>query len=215
MSTSETSTKQNVGKYVPVSQNNKSKSGKILIAVTGVGLSIICYSFVAPALRKHCLPYVPATTKQIKNVLSAISTSNSANKLLDIGSGDGRIVIAAAKTHSIEAHGVELNPWLVYYSRFSAMRTGVYANTKFFRKDLWKFDISNYNNIVIFGVEQMMQDLEQKITQEAQLNATIITCRFPFPNLVPISTIDDGIDSLWIYRKSFDYKNTNMKINPV
>lgn len=78
------------------------------------------------------------------------------NRLLDIGSGDGRIVIAAAKAHRMEAHGVELNPWLVYYSRLAALSGGVFGQTRFFRKDLWKFDISGYNNIVIFGVEQMV-----------------------------------------------------------
>ncbi|XP_053690847.1 ATP synthase subunit C lysine N-methyltransferase [Sabethes cyaneus] len=204
MSTSEIRPIQKTDNLVPITTNNKSISGKILIAVTGgfgIGLSIICYPFLAPALRKHCLPYVPATTKQIGNVLSAINTSNKADKLLDIGSGDGRIVIAAAKARGIEAHGVELNPWLVLYSRISAVRTGVYANTRFYRKDLWKFDISKYNNIVIFGVEEMMQDLEQKVAQEAQSNATIIACRFPFPSLIPVKTLEDGIDSVWIYRR--------------
>ncbi|XP_065076973.1 ATP synthase subunit C lysine N-methyltransferase [Ochlerotatus camptorhynchus] len=184
----------------------KSLSGKILIGVTGgiaVGLSIVCYPFVAPALRKHCLPYVPATTKQIENVLSSVGRAQTggSNKLLDIGSGDGRIVIAAAKRLQVEAHGVELNPWLVYYSRLAALKDGAFGRTKFFRKDLWKYDISGYNNIVIFGVEQMMADLEQKIKAEAKPESTIIACRFPFPTLQPTKTIEDGIDSVWVYRK--------------
>lgn len=186
------------------SSSTKSVSGKILIGVTGgvaVGLSILCYPFVAPALRKHCLPFVPATAKQIENVLSAISKQHSDHgaKLLDIGSGDGRIVIAAARSHQIVAHGVELNPWLVHYSRLAALRGGVFGRTKFFRKDLWKYDISGYDNIVIFGVEQMMAELEEKIRNEAQPNATIIACRFPFPTLHPVKTVDDGIDSVWVY----------------
>lgn len=72
-----------------------STGGKLLIGVTGgvgLGLSIVCASFVAPAFRKFCLPYVPATTEQIQNVLSFIP-KNATGKLLDIGSGDGRIVV--------------------------------------------------------------------------------------------------------------------------
>ncbi|XP_058813853.1 ATP synthase subunit C lysine N-methyltransferase [Topomyia yanbarensis] len=182
----------------------RSISGKILIALTGgigVGLSIVCYPFVAPALRKHCLPYVPATTKQIENVLLSVRAASGGSKLLDIGSGDGRIVIAAAKAHRIEAHGVELNPWLICYSRLSALRGGVFDRTKFFRRDLWKFNIAHYDNIVIFGVEQMMSDLEQKITAEAQPDSTIIACRFPFPSLQPVRIIESGIDTVWVYKK--------------
>lgn len=75
--------------------------GKILVGACGcaaVGLSIICFPFISPALRKITLPFVPATENQIKNILSVLP-KNKANKnrLLDIGSGDGRIVIAAAK----------------------------------------------------------------------------------------------------------------------
>ncbi|XP_058467762.1 ATP synthase subunit C lysine N-methyltransferase [Malaya genurostris] len=178
-------------------------SGKILIALTGgaaLGLSIICYPFVAPALRKHCLPYVPATTKQIQNALSSVRVVGAQSKLLDIGSGDGRIVIAAAKALNIESHGVELNYWLILYSRLAAFREGVFRRTKFFRNDLWKFNISRYDNIVVFGVEQMMSDLELKIQTEAQPDSTIIACRFPFPTLKPVNIINDGIDTVWVYK---------------
>lgn len=100
---------------------------------------------------------MPATAKQIDNVLTSVRRAGASDKLLDIGSGDGRIVIAAAKRLQLEAHGVELNPWLVYYSRLAALKGGVFGQTKFYRKDLWKYDISGYNNIVIFGVEQMVR----------------------------------------------------------
>lgn len=77
------------------SKSSMSIGGKVLIAATGgvgLGLSIVCASFVAPAFRRICLPYVPATTEQIQNVLSFLP-KNTGGKLLDIGSGDGRIVV--------------------------------------------------------------------------------------------------------------------------
>lgn len=56
-----------------------------------MGLSILCAPFVSPALRKHCLPYIPATEEQVKNIFKALS--NRSGTLIDLGSGDGRIVI--------------------------------------------------------------------------------------------------------------------------
>ena len=61
--------------------------------------------------------------------------------MLDIGSGDGRLVVEAARM-GFRATGVELNRWLVYYSRLSAWRAGVRSNTNFLRHDLWKHDMS-------------------------------------------------------------------------
>uniref|UniRef100_T1GR97 Methyltransferase domain-containing protein n=1 Tax=Megaselia scalaris TaxID=36166 RepID=T1GR97_MEGSC len=153
----ETSNTQSVS---PASQKKLSKTATTLIALTGgigIGLTVVCASFVAPAFRKYCLPYVPATDQQIKNVLSVIP-KNIQGKLLDIGSGDGRI-----------------------------------------------FDIKSYDYIVIFGVEQMMNDLEHKLIAEAKGNSKVIACRFPLPNSEPIKVIGDGVDTVWLY----DLENSN------
>lgn len=66
------------------------------------------------------------------------------------------IIITAAAKNGLIADGVELNTWLVQYSRLSAIYHGVYKRIKFYQRDLWKFDVSPYQYIVIFGVEQMV-----------------------------------------------------------
>ncbi|KAF2882828.1 hypothetical protein ILUMI_23340 [Ignelater luminosus] len=186
-------------------QNNSLKlstAGKLLIGVTGavgVAITIVSIPFVSPALRKHCLPYVPATNVQIRNILKALN--NRRGKLVDLGSGDGRIVLETAK-HNFESHGVELNPWLVAYSRISTFHKGLSSKTKFFRTDLWKFSLTPYDNVVIFGVEQMMNDLEKKILVECKDDCNIIACRFPLPTLQPQSIIGHGIDTVWVYNIS-------------
>ncbi|XP_050300131.1 ATP synthase subunit C lysine N-methyltransferase [Anthonomus grandis grandis] len=174
-------------------------TGKILVGFTGgvaFGLTVICTPFVTPALRKFCLPYVPATTEQLSNIFQALKGRQGT--LLDLGSGDGRIVIEAAK-NKFKSDGVELNPWLVLYSKFNAFKSGQTRLTQFYRKDLWKYNVGKYDNIVIFGVEQMMADLEKKFIKECKPECNVIACRFPLPNLTPIKTIGHGIDTVWIY----------------
>lgn len=66
-----------------------------LLVTAGVGgtlvaLYAVATPFVTPALRKVCLPFVPATSAQIQNVLKMLE--NRSGSLVDIGSGDGRIV---------------------------------------------------------------------------------------------------------------------------
>lgn len=123
---------------------------------------------------------MPATSTQVENVVHLLKHAKHGEKLLDIGSGDGRIVIGnlkkivsfvndhqhiphlificfvAAAKRGLKSHGVELNTWLVQYSRLASLYHNVYGQTRFFRKDLWKFDVSTYRYIVIFGVEQMV-----------------------------------------------------------
>lgn len=79
------------------------------------------------------------------------------------------------------------------------LKTKTAKPTKFFKRDLWKFDIKPYDYIVIFGVEQMMNDLEHKLIAESKGNSKIIACRFPLPNSEPVKVIGDGVDMVWLY----------------
>ena len=64
-------------------------------------------------------------------------------------------VLEAAR-RGYRAHGIELNLWLVLYSRVKARTLGLSGAASFARQDLWKSDLSKYDNVVIFGVEQMV-----------------------------------------------------------
>lgn len=177
----------------------KKRLGIIATCVVGgslVALYAVTGPFVAPALRKVCLPFVPATGTQLENVFSVLK--GRSGSLVDIGSGDGRIVIAAAK-RGFKAVGFELNPWLVWYSRYKAWREGVHHTTSFYISDLWKVSFSEYTNVVIFGVPQMMEQLEVKLQTELQSSAKVVACRFPFPTWTPNDVAGEGIDTVWVY----------------
>ncbi len=61
-----------------------------LITGTGIGLFSISIPFVLPALRRYCLPYVPATPIQIEKIIHQLKGRQG--KVVDLGSGDGRVV---------------------------------------------------------------------------------------------------------------------------
>lgn len=69
------------------------KAGKVILGITGasaVAFFAVSTPFLLPALRKVCLPYVPATHQQVKNIFTALK--GQTGKLIDLGSGDGRLV---------------------------------------------------------------------------------------------------------------------------
>uniref|UniRef100_A0A8C9J2Z4 ATP synthase subunit C lysine N-methyltransferase n=1 Tax=Panthera tigris altaica TaxID=74533 RepID=A0A8C9J2Z4_PANTA len=160
----------------------KSSWGFFLTGIVGgalVAVYAVATPFLTPALRKICLPFVPATTKQIANVVKMLHCRRGS--LVDIGSGDGRVVIAAAK-EGFTAVGYELNPWLVWYSRYRAWREGVQDSAKFYISDLWK-----------------MPQLEEKLELELKDDARVIACRFPFPRWTPDHVTGEGVDTVWAY----------------
>uniref|UniRef100_A0A8C0N088 ATP synthase c subunit lysine N-methyltransferase n=2 Tax=Canis lupus familiaris TaxID=9615 RepID=A0A8C0N088_CANLF len=160
----------------------KSSWGVLITGIVGgtlVAVYAVATPFLTPALRKICLPFVPATTKQIANVVKMLHCRRGS--LVDIGSGDGRIVIAAAK-EGFTAVGYELNPWLVWYSRYRAWREGVQDSAKFYISDLWK-----------------MLRLKEKLALELEDDARVIACRFPFPGWTPDHVTGEGVDTVWAY----------------
>ena len=180
----------------------RSKLALLGLTVTGglaFGLTVVSASFVTPAFRRICLPYVPATNKQVENVLK-LCKNNGASKLVDLGSGDGRIVFAAARCGYL-ATGYELNLWLVFYSKLYSRLFGLHHSAIFKRQDLWKADLKSFDNIIIFGVADMMNELSKKLEIEMNSNAHVIACRFPVQRWVPVEEIKDGIDSAWLYTK--------------
>lgn len=81
----------------PPKKTSTSIFGKVVLGVTGavaIGLVAITTPFLTPALRKICLPYVPATEQQIINVLKMCRPlqGRTGQSLVDLGSGDGRVV---------------------------------------------------------------------------------------------------------------------------
>lgn len=62
----------------------------ILLGGIATAISVICIPFLSPAFRKICLPYIPATNQQVRNIIQALN--GRTGSLIDLGSGDGRIV---------------------------------------------------------------------------------------------------------------------------
>ena len=191
-------------------QNEKSKFGLALlgtVAASAVALVAITTPFVVPAFRKVCLPYVPATPKQINNILSALPNKHSVVKVAEIGSGDGRVAIEIAKNTRSKVVGLELNPWLVWYSRYKSFSQGVNRKTcSFLIADLWKINYSSYDRVVVFAVQEMMKDLQTKLVKEMKPGSEIVACRFNLPDLEPKVVIGEGIDTVWVYEVK-DSKN--------
>eukprot|EP00055_Hartaetosiga_balthica_P006808 m.22244 g.22244 ORF g.22244 m.22244 type:complete len:226 (-) comp5439_c0_seq1:679-1356(-) len=162
----------------------------------GIGL---LWPFLQPALRKSA-PFIPTTPFHITKVAELVK-GNGCKRFADLGSGDGRIVINVAKHAEVEmAVGVEMNPWLVLYSRIAAFKGGVGSHTKFKNEDVWKTDCREFDSIVVFGVSEMMDGLYSKLNRELLPGSLIMSCQFPFKGASAWKTFEKGNLKLWVYR---------------
>jgi len=82
--------------------------------------------------------------------------------LIDLGSGDGRIVISAAK-RGVKGHGIEYNPDMVELSKRNAAEEGVSDKAKFLEADLFESDLSQATVITMFLLQELNMELRPKI----------------------------------------------------
>ncbi|OGM26107.1 hypothetical protein A3D00_01815 [Candidatus Woesebacteria bacterium RIFCSPHIGHO2_02_FULL_38_9] len=141
-------------------------------------------------------PFVPIPTGKIEEILK-LSKSKPAEKVVDLGSGDGRVVIAFARK-GIIAHGYETNPILVIWSKFRIQQLGLSGKAYIHWKSLWKADLSEFSLITVFGISTIMYKLKQKILKEAKAGTRIISYSYKFPNWKEVKS-ESG---LYLYKKS-------------
>lgn len=160
-----------------------------LISLT-VFFCLILYALIFGA------PFAPLADNRIKSMLQLLKPKTG-DKFVDLGSGDGRIVIAFAKL-GIESHGYEINPVLVAISRLKIRRLNLQHKAFIHFKDFWMEDLSKFNLVALYGIAHMMGRLEKKLLKELKPGSKIVANYFKFPHLVPVKKENN----VWFYRIS-------------
>ncbi|MFA5813833.1 MAG: class I SAM-dependent methyltransferase [Patescibacteria group bacterium] len=111
----------------------------------------------------------------------ALAKVKTGDKMVDLGSGDGRIVIAFAR-EGLEAHGYDNNPILVWLSRRKIKRAGLQDRAFIHFQSFWRADLSRFSIVTLFGMSHIMSGLEKKLKKELPLGARVLSNAFRFPN---------------------------------
>jgi len=128
--------------------------------------------------------YLPIDDKGLKQAILFLEV-RPGKKYVDLGSGDGRTLIAIAKAGG-EAHGFEFNPVMVLLSRWNIRRAGLDGKAFIHFRSFWRADISQYSGVIVFGIPHIMRRLEKKLTKELPPGTPIASHVFKFPTLKEI-----------------------------
>jgi len=139
-------------------------------------------------------PFLPSSNREIKRILS-IYDFDKKDRVVDLGSGDGRILIKLAKL-GINSVGYEINPILTAYSKASIKILGYSNQAIVIQKNYLKADFSKHNVFIIYGINKIMPKIEKKLIKEAKEGSVVISNKFTFPNL----KYSKNINSTYLYK---------------
>lgn len=134
-------------------------------------------------------PFVPSSKKTSKRMIDAINLKKT-DVVYDLGSGDGRLVILAARKGVKKAVGFEVNLLLNVWGRFKSKLLKL-NNTVFITKSFWKADLSVCDKLFVYTSIKSMKRLEKKVLSEMKDGSYVISNTFSFPNLEPVEIIDN------------------------
>lgn len=122
-------------------------------------------------------PYVPSSRTRTRRMLE-LAMIQPGERIADLGSGDGRLLRAAANSGA-HVVGWELNPVLVVWSRLVARVCGQGGRTVVHLGSFWSAPVGEFDVLFLYLLPQTMERLGEKIRREAKPGARIIVNAFP------------------------------------
>lgn len=129
-------------------------------------------------------PYVPSPHSIVTRMLE-LAGVNEDDFVVDLGSGDGRIVLTAAKLFDARGLGVEIREDLVRQSRRAARRQGVEGLARFEKQDLFETDISDATLVTVYLLPDTLTRLRGKLLRELAPGTRVISHDYPLDNWTP------------------------------
>ena len=120
------------------------------------------------------VPYIQTPANVVDAMLS-IAGVGPQDYLIDLGSGDGRIVIAAAKRYQARGLGIELDNWLVAESRANATREGVSSRVRFLHQDIFQADFRAATVLTMYLLPEVNLDLRPRILFELRPGTRVVS----------------------------------------
>ena len=169
--------------------------------------SIPCWRFIVPVLAwasplvtsawaaEPSVPYVP-TPQEVVDRMLQIARVGPTDYVIDLGSGDGRIVVTAAKQYGARGFGVDLNPERIRESGDNARKAGVTDKVAFYQRNLFETDLSPATVITMYLLPRVNMELRPKLLQ-LKPGTRVVSHDFSMEDWRPDTHIALDVPSKW------------------
>jgi tRNA A58 N-methylase Trm61 len=140
--------------------------------------------------------YVP-TPQPVVDAMLKLAKVKKGDVLYDLGSGDGRIPVTAAKTYGVRAVGIDIDPQRIAEANANAKAAGVTGLVTFRQADLFEQDLREANVVTLYLLPSLNLKLRPKLLSELKPGSRIVSHSFDMADWKPEVTQD--VDGSTIY----------------
>lgn len=156
-------------------------AGALLSPVRRRLLAALPLAALAPATalaQRNAAPYVP-TPWPIVDAMLDLAQVRSSDFVIDLGCGDGRLVLTAAKRFGARGYGVDINPELVALANRNAAEAGVADRVRFEKRDLFETDLREATVLTLYLLPNAVVELVPRIRAQMRAGARVISHDYP------------------------------------
>jgi len=141
-------------------------------------------------------PWHPLSDENINKIVK-FADLKPRESFYDLGSGDGRVLIAASRKRFVCGVGVEIDPIKVWLSRYFVITKKLTGKVRIYQGNLFDFDVSEADVLYLYLTHQALDRLFPEILERMKPSARIICYRFCIRNLEPTKMNKD--QNLFLY----------------
>ncbi len=148
-------------------------------------LSVVAAAGQSAAPRREPdVPYVPTTSPAVEAMLKLAEVKKT-DVVYDLGCGDGRIVITAAKNLGARGVGIDINPVRIGEAKENARKAGVEKLVRFEENDLFQADIHEATVVTLFLLPHINLKLRPKLLQDLKPGTRVVSNTFDMGDWKP------------------------------
>lgn len=144
------------------------------------------------------VPYVPTPPEVVSEMLR-LADIHKGDVLYDLGCGDGRIVVAAAKQYGARGIGIDLNPERIKEAQENARHENVAPQVSFRQQNLFDADFHDANVVTLYLLPSVNLRLRPKLQSELKPGARIVSHSFDMGDWKPDKTVDVNGRTIYLW----------------
>ena len=165
----------------------------VLRLLTAAAL-LLCWTFRMPAGAQLLAPYL-ATPEDVVDRMLALAETTSRDTVYDLGCGDGRIPIAAAKKFGAHGVGLDIDPKLVDLARSNAKAAGVEKLVEFRVQNVLEADVSPATVVTLYLLSSSNERLRPMLQKQLKPGARIVSHAFSMGRTWAADKVDQFVSA--------------------
>jgi len=168
-----------------------------IVFLWGLSIFALLYGIWSAVPMLYGLPWVPSPRRKIRKALK-MANLQEGETFYDLGAGDGRALILAAKEFGANAVGIEISPLHCLYAWISALLNGVGHKVRIRCRNFYRVSLADADVVFVYFTSSPIQKMEKKLREELHEGARVAAVSFDFLRWQPDSF--DRRELIFVYR---------------